>query len=138
QASKHYLVQCGTMRSSDKETLQEKTENLEKAFAKVEAKLEKGPYFKGETLSNIDIAWLPLLYRADNVERHSGYDFFDPFPKVKAWQREVLKTGLAKKSVSEDFVEAFSKFYLSDETYLGRRLKDVSPVGKNKTISGCC
>lgn len=138
QASKHYLVQCGTMRSSDKETLQEKSSNLGKAFARAEAKLEKGPYFKGDTFSNVDIAWLPLLHRADIVERHSGYDFFEQFPKVKAWQTEVLKTGLAKKSVSEDFVEAFSKFYLSDETYLGRRQKNIGPAGKTKSISGCC
>lgn len=119
QASKHYLVQCSAQRSPDPETLSERTEKLGKAFEKAEKQLGEGPYFKGKTLSNVDIAWLPLLHRASVIQKYSKYDFLEKYPKVKAWQKALLESGLAEKSVPEDFVEAFTGFYLSDSTYLG-------------------
>jgi len=137
QASKHYLVQCSAQRSSDKNTLVERTEKLGKAFAKVEQELGEGPYFKGKSLSNVDIAWLPLLHRAAVINKHSCYDFLDGYPKVKSWQSALLETGLAEKSVSEDFIESFSNFYLSDVTYLGAGKECASEL-TNPRKSSCC
>jgi len=120
QATKHYLVQCSTMQSATKEILAERGAKLAKSFEKAEAQLGSGPYFHGEKLGNVDIAWLPLLHRADIVEKHSGYDFLGDFPKVKAWQAALAQTGIADRSVPDDFEEAFSNFYLADRTFLGR------------------
>ena len=125
QASKHYLVQCSAQRSANQNTLSERTGKLGKAFGKVEKVFGDGQYFKGETISNVDIAWLPLLHRAKIIEKNTCYDFLDPYPKVKKWQTALLDTGLAEKSVSEDFELAFTDFYLSDNTFLG--------AGKNCT-----
>lgn len=119
QASKHYLIQCSAQRSADKETLEQRSANLSKAFEKAEKVLGDGPFFKGEQLSNVDIAWLPLVHRAAVIESYTGYDFIEQFPKVKAWQSALLNTGLADKSVAEDFEKAFTGFYLSDKTFLG-------------------
>ncbi len=121
QASKHYLVQCSAQRSSDEQTLGERADKLGKAFARAENQLGSGPFFSGETMGNVDIAWLPLLHRASIIHERSGYDFVAPYPKVKAWQATMLKTGLADKSVASDFNDAFARFYLSDKTFLGRR-----------------
>jgi glutathione S-transferase len=101
QATKHYLVQCGTMRSTDKDILAERTQNLGKSFERAENAIGTGPYFKGKLLSNVDIAWLPLLHRAAIIENHTGYDFIAKYPKVKAWQSAIMVTGLPEKSVSE-------------------------------------
>lgn len=120
QASKHYLVQCSAQRSTDEETLEERSTKLGKAFAKAEKQLGDGPFFNGETLGNVDIAWLVLLHRAAIIKERSGYDFLAKYPKVKAWQEAMLKTGLAEKSVVEDFEDHFSNFYLSEKTHLGR------------------
>lgn len=54
------------------------------------------------------------------IKEHTDYDFIEKYPKVKQWQKALLETGLADKSVSEDFIEKFTGFYLSDQTYLGR------------------
>ncbi|PSW18122.1 glutathione S-transferase [Photobacterium sanctipauli] len=118
--SKHYLVQCSTMRSADEATLTERREKLAKAFAKAEAALGDGPFFKGEALSNVDIAWLPLLHRAAIIKAHTCQDLLEGFPKVQQWQAAMMATGLAEKSVAEDFEEAFTGFYLSEQTYLGQ------------------
>lgn len=139
QASKHYLVQCTSMRSGDEETLLERTAKLGKAFEKAEAVLGQGPYFKGEQLSNVDIAWLPLLHRAAIIEQKSGYEFLANYPKVKAWQAAVLATGLAEKSVPSDFVERFSEFYLAEETRLGQKMRGIANEASCSTAkSSCC
>lgn len=140
QATKHYLVQCSTMQSATQETLAERSEKLNKAFAKAEKQLADGPFFNGKTMGNVDIAWLPLLHRALLVEHHSGYDFLAAFPKVKAWQRAMAQTGIAEKSVPADFEEAFANFYLADRTFLGRGANfNEAPTGKAQaTAGGCC
>ena len=134
QATKHYLAQCGAMRSANKKTLQERGEKLGKAFAKVEKKLGDGPYFSGSTLGNVDMAWLPLLHRAEIIEKNTGYDFLDDYPKVKSWQAKLSATGIAEKSVSADFEDAFKDFYLSDSTYLG----NGADCTNTKSSGNCC
>ena len=131
QASKHYLVQCGTMRSSDLASLREKESKLSKAFERAEQNLSEGPYFKGEKISKIDIAWLPLLHRAEIISRNSGFDFLEKYPKVKLWQTALLTTGLAEKSVSKDFEQVFSEFYLASSTYLGHLMRSRSYNGSS-------
>lgn len=139
QASKHYLVQCTSMRSGDEETLLYRTAKLGKAFEKAEAILSIGPYFKGEQLSNVDIAWLPLLHRAAIIEQKSGYDFLTNYPKVKAWQTAILAIGLAEKSVPADFVERFSEFYLAEETRLGQMMRGIANEASCRdNKSSCC
>ena len=41
-------------------------------------------------------------------------------PKVQAWQNKILESGLVEKTVAEDFEEAFTGFYLSEQTFLGK------------------
>lgn len=120
QASKHYLVQCSAQRSADAETLAERTKKLGKAFYRVEGKLGNGPFFAGDELGNVDIAWLPLLHRAAIIKEKTGYNFLGEYPKVQAWQQALLKTGLADKTVAADFEDAFTDFYLSEKTNLGQ------------------
>jgi len=140
QATKHYLVQCSTMQSANQETLAERSEKLNKPFARAEKQLGDSPFFNGKTMGNVDIAWLPLLHRALIVEQHTGYDFLAGFPKVKAWQAAIAKTGIPEKSVPADFDEAFSNFYLAERTFLGRGANfDEGPIEKPAaTGGGCC
>ena len=138
-ASKHYLMQCSAQRSPDEQTLEEGRATLGTAFAKmeermearIEARLGAGPYFHGDSLGMVDIAWLPLLHRAAIIERHTGFDFLGAFPKVKRWQAAVLATGITEKSVAEDFESRFTAFYLADATYLGQ-------LAKKQAGTACC
>lgn len=137
QATKHYLVQCGAMTSADKETLKDRADKLSKAFARVEKVIGDGTYYRGETIGNVDVVWLPLLHRANIIEQRTGYDFIEKYPKVKSWQDALMQTGLAEKSVPEDFNEAFSGFYLSDKTYLGKS-ENCSTVSNDSCANGSC
>lgn len=140
QASKHYLVQCSTMQSKDKAVLDEKMAGLRKPFEKAQRQLTGSRFFSGDTPGNVDMAWLPLLHRAAIVENRTGYDMLGGFPKVKAWQKELLDTGIADRSVPSDFEDRFSDFYLADRTWLGRGAKaeDVPAGNSTAAQSGCC
>lgn len=123
-ASKNYLVQCSAQRSADSSILARRSADLAKAFEKIEKQLGDGPYFRGDVIGMVDIAWTTLLHRASIIERYSGFDFIDGFPKTRQWQTALLATGLAEKSVSEDFEERFAAFYLSEASYLGQLTKE--------------
>ena len=68
----------------------------------------------------IDIAWIPLLHRTEIVMQRSGYDFLTNFARLKQWRSAVISSNIPKSSVSEDFEDRFSDFYLSERTYLGQ------------------
>lgn len=140
QASKHYLVQCSTMQSANRTVLNDRISKLEKSFERAEKQLKDGPFFEGDNLGNVDMAWLPLLHRAAIVEEASGYDMLAEFPKVKSWQAALLKTGIAEKSVPNDFIEKFSDFYLSERTWLGRGANENEKADDTETAkgAGCC
>jgi len=138
-ATKNYMVQCSAQRSEDEATLAERTEKLGKAFATIESALRQGPFFSGDSISVVDIAWLPLLHRAALIEQHTGYDFLAGYPLVKKWQRHLMKTGLAEKSVADDFETAFTGFYLSDSTFLGNSDQTCRDnVEMRCSAAGCC
>lgn len=120
-AVKNYLVQCSAMRSNDDRSFLRNTGKLRQMFQKAESALGTGPFFKGRVMSNVDIAWLPVLHRANIIKTHTEYDFLSGYPKVQVWQQSLFETGIANRSVASDFEEAFADFYLSDQTLLGRR-----------------
>lgn len=138
-AAKNYLTQCSAQRSPTEALLNERSVKLEKAFSAIENVLTDTPYFQSQRPGMVDMAWLPLLHRAALIEKHACYDFLAAYPKLKAWQRTLLASGLAEKSVSADFEQAFTDFYLSDETYLGHR-GDVctSSVDDACATGNCC
>jgi glutathione S-transferase len=119
QASKNYVAQCSAMRSETSESFASLTQVFQKALVKVEANLGNTEFFNGSKLGNVDIAWLPILHRATLIEKHTGYDFFENFPRIKAWQQNVMKLNLVEKSVSGDFEKIFTDFYLPSSSYLG-------------------
>ncbi|USD67772.1 glutathione S-transferase family protein [Vibrio sp. SCSIO 43136] len=136
-ASKNYLPQCGAMSSKDKNTFEERANKLRKVFEKAENKLDENyQFFKSDQVSKVDIAWLPLLHRAHIVKQKTGYDFLCGLPKVQAWQAEMMATGLANKSVAQDFEAKFTQFYLTN-TYLADGDK-VQTTGCTTKSSSCC
>ena len=123
-AARNYLVQCSAQRSPDEDTLVERRAVLSAALEKVEKQLSGRPFFNGDAVGMVDVAWISILHRASIIERYSGFDFIDGFPKIKRWQHVLLATGLAERSVAEDFEERFTAFYLSEASYLGRLTKE--------------
>ncbi|WP_394497769.1 glutathione S-transferase family protein [Shewanella sp. ENK2] len=134
--AKHYLAQCGTMSSKNQTTFEERLAKLYKAFHKMENQLSGHTrFFKSDELSNVDIAWLPLLHRANIVKQKTGQDMLCGLPKVQAWQQAVMASGLIEKTVANDFTEKFADFYLTN-TFLAEG-KDIQPTDACGSAN-CC
>jgi len=129
--SKQYLVQCGTMRSSDETAYLERSAKMHKPLSNIAAAKADGKFFNGDQLSMVDIAWVPVLHRALIVKQHTGVDLLAPWPALQQWQANLDATGLFAASCAEDFEAAFIDFYLASTTSLGQ-LKLVSSSGS------CC
>jgi glutathione S-transferase len=141
KASKNYMSQCATMASKDEETFNLRLENLRKCFAKAETQLGEWPFFKGSDIANVDIAWLPLLHRADVIKQQTGFDMLEGFPKVQKWQDSIKRSGLIDKTVHGDFVAVFSNFYLTN-TFLATLMNDEEETQSNQCcaskVVSCC
>lgn len=134
--TKHYLAQCGTMSSKDEETFKQKSAKLIAVFSKIEHQLSnENKFFKSNSLSNVDIAWLPLLHRADIIKKHTDFDFLCGLPKMQAWQAALLSSGVAKNTISADFEKQFTDFYLTN-TFLGTGVG--MQLSSNCDQSSCC
>ena len=129
--SKQYLVQCGTMRSSDQAAYLERNAKMHKPLSNIAAAKAEVKFFNGDQLSMVDIAWVPVLHRALIVKQHTGVDLLAPWPELQQWQATLDATGLFAASCAKDFEAAFTDFYLASATYLGQ-LKLVSSSGS------CC
>ncbi|MFA8436741.1 MAG: glutathione S-transferase family protein [Marinifilaceae bacterium] len=130
-ATQQYINQCNTQRSGDLKSMMEKGTLFFEGLESIEKQLGNTKFFNGETLSAVDIAWLPILHRAYLVKEKTGYDFFADFPKLKVWQKNIMKTGIPTKSVPVDFDQVFVEFYLNESTYLGKCLH----LSKNTLIT---
>jgi len=137
-ASKNYLLQCSAMSSPDRKALTKRSQKLGEAFDEIEKQLGPTRFFGGETMGMVDIAWLTLLHRAEIIERRSGHDFVGDRPKLKSWQKQIMDSELAEKSVPSDFEEAFASSYLSQETFLGRGGKPEEEDSRHAPSQGCC
>lgn len=139
-ATKNYLVQCATMRSSENAALVDKQSKLNKVFNLAESQLTTGPYFHGNNLSLVDLAWLPLLHRAHIIQQYTGYDLLQGSPRVRAWQQAMIELSITSASVAEDFEQAFVDFYLSETTALGQMInKNCTPkLSNQKSDDTCC
>lgn len=74
-ASKNYLVQCYAQRSTDADMLKNRNQKLGRAFDRIKKPLTAAPFFNGNTIGMVNIAWLPLLHHAAIIEHKSGYVF---------------------------------------------------------------
>ncbi|MBM7037246.1 glutathione S-transferase family protein [Vibrio ulleungensis] len=142
QASKHYMPQCGTMSAKDEQTYLTRLDKLSKAFAKAENKLGDTPFFKGQSITNVDIAWLPLLHRAAVIKEHIGIDMLDGFPKVQRWQQALLDSGLPQKTVPSDFIEKFGGYYFTNNYFelvkQGKSCASDKCKSQQPATSSCC
>jgi glutathione S-transferase len=136
-AARNYLVQCRTQRSTSEMDLKNNIELLSHDFQKIENILGDGPYFNGEIISQVDVAWFVILYRTHIIMQCTGVDFLDDFPKLTQWKKSLLEIEGLSNSTPDGFEEEFSNFYLNENTYLGSLMASKS-ASCGSAEDACC
>jgi glutathione S-transferase len=132
-----YINQCNTQRSSDLESMLERGIPFYDGLDRMEKRIGQSKYFQGEKLSSVDIAWMPILQRAQMVKDKTGYDYLTDYPKLRQWQKHLMETGIPDKSVLGDFTDVFVEFYLNKESYIGRLYSSKEEPTKTSSIIAC-
>jgi glutathione S-transferase len=136
-AARNYLVQCRTQRSATVSELKDNQSIFSQAFEKIERALRGEPYFNGRLISQVDVAWFVILFRAHIVYQCTGYDFLAAFPKVAEWKNTLLAVEGLRHSAPDGFIEEFCNFYINEATYLGSLMK--SNAGRcGQEAAACC
>ena len=109
-------------------------EDLPKTLAKIEESLSRrendGPYFNGDTLCLVDVAYAPFLMRFNMVEKINPTNVLDDFPKIKAWSDALLSNDAVINSVSEDFDEVFRESLHKRESLAAQILDEQSAAAE--------
>jgi glutathione S-transferase len=136
-ASRNYLVQCHTQRSSTSHELEENLEKLGEVFRKVEIAKMDGSYFNGDNISQVDVAWFVILYRTHLVYECTNIDFLADYSILREWRGNLLKVESLRKSAPKGFEDEFSNFYLNENTYLGGVMRS-NAGGCGSADAACC
>lgn len=105
---------------------QQQYQDLTQQLLKV-APLVQGPYFNGQRLQLVDIAFAPLLLRLACLEQRYGLTVMADHPTLQRWRDQLLALPAVQASVVEDFAELYGQFIDSKGAYLALRPQDSRP-----------
>ena len=89
----------------------------------LEEEMGDGPYFAGDKFGMVDVAYAPLFRNLTGITRHTGVDFYEDTPKVRAWSEQLLATPAVKASVPDDFERAFEGSLKRPDTVMSGLVK---------------
>ena len=89
----------------------------------LEEEMGDGPYFAGDKFGMVDVAYAPLFRNLTGITRHTGVDFYEDTPKVRAWSKQLLATPAVKASVPDDFERVFEGSLKRPDTVMSGLVK---------------
>jgi glutathione S-transferase len=115
-----------------------KAKILADKFARLEHRLEQGPYFAGAMFSLVDAAFGPVFRYFDVFDRIRDFGVFADKPKVRAWRDALARRPSIQRAVAPHYPEALWTFLERRPSHLsclmvnsalgGRAAKDPSPI----------
>jgi len=91
------------MHAEDKQRFDNNRDELKSKLKWLEATLDQSPYFNGDTLSLVDIAWAPLFMRSEILTLGEQLYPAEQLPRTAAWGRKLLELPAVRDSVAADF-----------------------------------
>jgi glutathione S-transferase len=92
---------------SSEQDFQDKHAALRQRLSQIEAVLEEGPYFNGQVLALVDLAYAPFFLRLQLLHRARPLYAEAEFPKVSAWSEALLALPAVQNSVVPEFPALF-------------------------------
>ena len=96
-----------------------KGNTLERKFARLEARLGRGPWFDGERFSLVDAAFGPIFRYFDAFDRIGVLDILDGLPAVARWRAALALRPSVARAVAADYPAQLDRFLASRGSYLG-------------------
>lgn len=120
-ASECLFAQHGMITAADAETFAEKEKALAEKLQRLEG-LVAGPFFNGEEMALVDVAYAPLFMRMDLLSGWLDWKPLEGLPKLTEWSRRLLARESVQRSVVPEFPELIRTFIQNKGEYLTDRL----------------
>ncbi len=102
----------------DRAAFDAKALSLRDKFRRLEAVLDRGPYFGGEHFSLVDAVFAPAFRYFDVFDRFVDLGTFTDLPKVQAWRRALAARHSVKSAVVVDYEVRLEAFLRRQESWL--------------------
>ena len=102
----------------DRAAFDAKALSLRDKFRRLEAVLDRGPYFGGEHFSLVDAVFAPAFRYFDVFDRFVDLGTFTDLPKVQAWRRALAARHSVKSAVVVDYEVRLEAFLRRQDSWL--------------------
>ncbi|MGD8783068.1 MAG: glutathione S-transferase family protein [Thioalkalispiraceae bacterium] len=89
----------------------------------LEEEMNEAPFFVGETLGMVDVAYAPVFRFLSGIEQHAGVDFYADVPAIKTWAEHLLVHPAVQASVPEDYATMLKDYLARPGTVLAASIK---------------
>lgn len=87
-------------------------------FARVEDRLETGPYFAGENFSLVDAVYGPIFRYFDTFDRIGDFGVLSGLPRVGEWRVKLALRPSVRDAVAGDYPDRLRDFLLRRNSHL--------------------
>ena len=112
---------AGLYGAVDETAFRAKVDTLRAKFARLEARLGRGPWFDGERFSLVDAAFGPIFRYFDAFDRIGGLNILDGLSAVARWRAALALRPSVARAVAADYPAQLDRFLASRGSYLGSR-----------------
>lgn len=113
------MTQFGMAMAPDQESFESKRTELRKKLGRLESHVT-GPFFNGDRLNLIDVAYAPFFMRLRLLESWLPFALTDDLPKVNAWAEQLLARESVRDSVVAELPELYRGHITSCDGYCGQ------------------
>ena len=115
---------AGLYAAVDELAFRAKVDTLRAKFARLEARLGRGPWFDGERFSLVDAAFGPVFRYFDAFDRIGGPNILDGLSAVARWRAALALRPSVARAVAADYAAQLDRFLASRGSYLGGRFME--------------
>jgi glutathione S-transferase len=108
--------------AADDPALLARAAEIRARLAQIEAALDEGPYFAGESFSIVDAVFGPVFRYFDVFDAIGEFGFWEHSRRVRSWRRALTGRPSVASAVRADYPALLGKFLLARSSALSRRM----------------
>jgi glutathione S-transferase len=111
---------AGFYAAPDEATFKAKTAQLERKFARVEARIKASPWFDGEDFSLVDAVFGPVFRYFDVFDEIGDFGILSGKPKLARWRGALAARPSVRTAVSAEYPALLRDFIRRRNSWLSR------------------
>jgi glutathione S-transferase len=109
---------AGLYSAADAASFRAKADKLSEKFARLERRLETGPYFDGEGFSLVDAVFGPVFRYFDVFDQIGEFGILAGKPKVTAWREALAARSSIRAAAAENYEARLLAFLSARKSHI--------------------